>query len=138
VHRRTADDRVAYDFWTLNDQVTIRNATAGRAESSRPYTVKERADADPRGAVQIQAGNHQKRPTGSRPASRAAAIIGEIREFRVGRDVVRSERSYDLALVSAFDDLAAMQHYQVHPAHQEVGALVKEFCAAVVAVDFDA
>jgi len=66
------------------------------------------------------------------------AIIGEIREFRVGRDVVHSERSYDLALVSAFDDLAAMQRYQVHSAHQEVVALVKEFCAAVVAVDFDA
>ena len=66
------------------------------------------------------------------------AIIGEIREFRVGRDVVRSERSYDLALVSAFDDLAAMKRYQVHPAHQDVITLVKALCAGVVTVDFDA
>jgi len=66
------------------------------------------------------------------------AVIAEIREFRVGRDVVRSERSYDLALVSAFDDLAAMQRYQVHPAHQRVVALVKALCVGVVAVDFDA
>lgn len=65
------------------------------------------------------------------------AVIDDIREFRVGRDVVRSERSYDLALVSAFDDLAAMQRYQVHPAHQEVVALVKTLCAGVVAVDFN-
>lgn len=65
------------------------------------------------------------------------ARIAEIREFRVGADVVRSERSYDLALVSAFDDLAAMQRYQVHPAHQDVVALVKALCAGVVAVDFD-
>lgn len=64
------------------------------------------------------------------------ALIGEIREFRVGRDVIGSERSYDLGLVSAFDDLAAMQRYQVHPAHQEVVALVKAACASVVAVDF--
>ena len=64
------------------------------------------------------------------------ALISEIREFRVGRDVVRSERSYDLGLVSAFDDLAAMQRYQVHPAHQEVVALVRALCAGVVAVDF--
>lgn len=64
------------------------------------------------------------------------AIIDEIREFRVGRDVVRSERSYDLALVSGFDDLAAMQRYQVHPDHQRVVTLVKAFCAGVVAVDF--
>ena len=66
------------------------------------------------------------------------AVIAEIREFRVGRDVVRSERSYDLALVSAFDDLAAMQRYQVHPAHQEVISQVKALCAGVVVVDFDA
>ncbi len=65
------------------------------------------------------------------------AVISEIREFRIGRDVVRSERSYDLALVSAFDDLAAMQRYQVHPAHQEVVALVRALCAGVVAADFN-
>lgn len=64
-------------------------------------------------------------------------VINDIREFRVGRDVVRSERSFDLALVSAFDDLAAMQRYQVHPAHQEVVALVKALCAGVVAADFN-
>ncbi len=63
-------------------------------------------------------------------------VIAEIREFRVGRDIVRSERSYDLALISAFDDLAAMQRYQVHPAHQEVVTLVKTICSGVIAVDF--
>ena len=62
--------------------------------------------------------------------------ISDIREFRVGRDVVRSERSYDLGLVSAFADLAALQRYQVHPAHQEVVSLVKALCSGVVAVDF--
>ena len=64
-------------------------------------------------------------------------IIPEIREFQVGRDVVRSERSYDLGLVSAFDDLAAMQRYQVHPDHQAVVAKVKRLCGGVVAVDFE-
>ena len=65
------------------------------------------------------------------------ALISEIREFRVGRDIIRSERSYDLGLISAFDDLAAMQRYQVHPAHQDVVTLVKTLCAGVVAVDFN-
>jgi quinol monooxygenase YgiN len=65
------------------------------------------------------------------------ALISEIREFRVGRDVIRSERSYDLGLISAFDDLAALQHYQVHPDHQAVVTLVKTLCAGVVAVDFN-
>lgn len=65
------------------------------------------------------------------------ALISEIREFRVGTDVVRSERSYDLALVSGFDDLAAMQRYQIHPDHQAVGAQVRALCSGVVAVDFN-
>ena len=65
------------------------------------------------------------------------ALISEIREFRVGRDVIRSERSYDLGLISAFDDLAALQRYQVNPDHQAVVTLVKTFCAGVVAVDFN-
>ena len=63
-------------------------------------------------------------------------LISEILEFRVGRDVIHSERSYDLGLVSSFADQAALQRYQVHPAHQAVVALVKTLCAGVVAVDF--
>jgi hypothetical protein len=63
-------------------------------------------------------------------------VIEEIREFRFGTDVLRSERSYDLGLVSSFDDLEALQRYQVHPEHQKVVALVKAITSSVVAVDF--
>lgn len=63
--------------------------------------------------------------------------IEEIREFRFGTDVIHSERSYDLALVSSFDNLEALQRYQVHPEHQKVVALVKAITSAVVAVDFE-
>lgn len=64
-------------------------------------------------------------------------VIEEIREFVFGRDVIRSERSYDFGLVSLFDDLAALQRYQVHPDHQQVVAHVKQVCSGVVAVDFE-
>lgn len=63
--------------------------------------------------------------------------IPEIRGYEFGRDVVRSERSYDLALVSAFTDLEAMNRYQVHPDHQAVVAKVKRLCDSVLAVDFE-
>jgi len=63
--------------------------------------------------------------------------IEDIREFRFGKDVVRSERSYDFGLVSGFDDLDAMQRYQVHPEHQKVVAHVKAITSSVVAVDFE-
>ena len=62
--------------------------------------------------------------------------IEEIREFRFGADVIQSERSYDFCLVSSFDDLDAMQRYQVHPEHQKVVAHVKKISSSVIAVDF--
>lgn len=68
---------------------------------------------------------------------RLVGRIPEIRGFEVGRDVIRSERSYDLGLISSFDDLAAMERYQVHPDHQEVVAKVRRLCQSVVAVDFE-
>ena len=63
--------------------------------------------------------------------------IEEIHEFRFGTDVIRSERSYDFGLVSSFEDLEALQRYQVHPEHQKVVAHVKAISASVLAVDFE-
>lgn len=64
-------------------------------------------------------------------------IISEIHEFVFGRDVVRSERSYDFGLVSSFDDRAALDAYAIHPEHQLVVAHVKQICSSVVAIDFE-
>lgn len=63
-------------------------------------------------------------------------VIPEILSYEFGRDVVRSERSYDLALVSTFKDLDAMQRYQKHPDHQVVLKKVNDLCESVLAVDF--
>jgi hypothetical protein len=63
-------------------------------------------------------------------------VIPEILSYEFGRDVVRSERSYDLALVSAFKDLDAMQHYQKHPDHHIVLQKVNKLCESVLAVDY--
>ena len=62
--------------------------------------------------------------------------IPEIKEYQFGRDIVRSERSYDFALVSAFEDLDALKRYQPHPDHLPVLAKVKEMCETILAVDF--
>jgi len=64
------------------------------------------------------------------------SAIPEIQEYVFGRDVIRSERSYDFALVSGFADLKAMERYQKHPDHLPVLDLVKRICGAVLAVDF--
>jgi hypothetical protein len=64
-------------------------------------------------------------------------IIPEIVEFQCGKDVLRSQRSYDFALVSSFADLDALKRYQVHPAHKEVAVKLMESCESVILVDFE-
>jgi len=63
--------------------------------------------------------------------------ISDVLSFSCGRDVLRSARSYDLALVADFADLAALDRYQVHPDHQAVVAKVKVLAESVVAVDYE-
>ena len=64
-------------------------------------------------------------------------VIADIREFRFGKDVFRSERSFDFGLVSSFESRDALQRYQVHPEHQKVVAHVKDIAENVVVVDFE-
>ena len=64
--------------------------------------------------------------------------IPELIHLEVGTDVIRSERSYDLALVTRFDSLADLQAYQVHPWHAgEVLPHMKSVCSSIVAVDYE-
>jgi hypothetical protein len=65
------------------------------------------------------------------------ALIPEIREFVFGDDVLRTERSWDFALVSAFGNVEAMNRYQVHPDHQIVVQKVRALCDSIVVVDFE-
>jgi hypothetical protein len=66
------------------------------------------------------------------------ALIPEIREFVFGQDILRTERSWDFALVSAFDSIEAMNRYQVHPDHQTVLQKVRAMCDSIAVVDFEA
>jgi hypothetical protein len=64
--------------------------------------------------------------------------IGQLRHLEAGIDVIRSERSYDIALVTKFESLEDLQAYQVHPYHAgEVVPHMKQVCSSIVAVDFE-
>lgn len=63
--------------------------------------------------------------------------IPQLRYLEVGSDVLRTERSYDLVLVSKFDSLEDLQTYQVHPAHVEVVNYLSKVREAAVAVDYE-
>lgn len=61
-----------------------------------------------------------------------------LRQLEVGVDLIRSERSADVALYTKFDSLEDLQAYQVHPYHaNEVAAYMRGVCSSVVAADYE-
>lgn len=62
--------------------------------------------------------------------------IETLRSMEVGIDISRSERSFDMALISKFDDQAGLDFYAPHPAHQEVVSLIKEVTILSKVVDY--
>lgn len=63
------------------------------------------------------------------------AVIEQLRSLEVGLDVLRTEVSFDLALVSTHDDLDGLRAYQEHPAHVEFLSWVGPRLAARALVD---
>jgi hypothetical protein len=63
--------------------------------------------------------------------------IEQIENFDVGIDVLRSERSWDLVLVSTFDDLDALERYRAHPRHEAVARHLVEASEVRASVDFE-
>lgn len=61
--------------------------------------------------------------------------ISEIASLDVGLDVLRSDVSFDLALVTTHTDLSALSAYQQHPVHQEFLSWVRPRLAARAVVD---
>ncbi|MBM7563841.1 Dabb family protein [Paenibacillus sacheonensis] len=63
--------------------------------------------------------------------------IEELRSIEVGTDVIHSERSYHIALVTRFDSLDGLNAYQIHPEHKKVIAHMSEVREASVSVDYE-
>jgi hypothetical protein len=73
--------------------------------------------------------------------SRLDALSGRIPgllSLDVGLDVLRTEASYDLSLVTTHETLQGLDDYQVHPEHLEFKAWVGPRLAGRVAVDSEA
>jgi len=63
-------------------------------------------------------------------------IIPEIKSLEIGRDVLRSEMSYDMVLLMEFESMDALAAYQNHPEHKKVSAYVGKVREARAVVDF--
>ena len=57
-------------------------------------------------------------------------------QLEAGADILHSERSYDLALITVFRDRDAFDAYQTHPAHLPVRKRMHEVRETSVACDF--
>jgi hypothetical protein len=63
--------------------------------------------------------------------------IIEIHTYEFGRDLVRSARSYDFAIVALFANLDTLERYQSHPQHQPIVKKIQEISERVNTVDFE-
>ena len=61
--------------------------------------------------------------------------IPEIRFMSVERDVLRSERSFDMIYLTEFDTLEALETYRVHPEHVKLTEFVKKVRIAQAVTD---
>ena len=64
-------------------------------------------------------------------------IIPQIRSFRIGKDVLHSDMSYDMALIMEFDSLTDLDLYKNHPEHKKVSNFVKTVRSDRASVDFE-
>lgn len=58
-------------------------------------------------------------------------------ELEAGQDILGSERSYDLGLVTLFENRAAFDAYQTHPVHMPVKKRMHEVRSGSVSCDFE-
>lgn len=64
-------------------------------------------------------------------------VIDGTRSLQIVADVAQTDGNWDVALIGDYDDHAALDAYQVHPAHQEVAAYVRSVVAARACVDYE-
>jgi len=63
--------------------------------------------------------------------------VTEIQTYEFGRDLTRSAKSYDFAIVALFANLEALDRYQTHPRHLPVIQKIQEICEDIITADFE-
>ena len=63
--------------------------------------------------------------------------IIEIHTYEFGRNLVRSEKSYDFALVALFANLESVRRYLEHPAYLKVFQNMNKLCENILTAAFE-
>lgn len=64
-------------------------------------------------------------------------VVPQLLSISAGANIAYPEANWDVTLVADFASVAAIDEYQVHPAHAEVAAYIRSVVASRVAVDFE-
>lgn len=62
--------------------------------------------------------------------------VEQLKAIEVGIDVLHSERSYDLALITRFDSMDDFKAYKAHPVHTEVSKFMHSVFSVSASVDY--
>ncbi len=63
------------------------------------------------------------------------AIIPQIKRMEIGIDIGRTDKSYDMMLLSEFESMEALAEYRDHPDHMAVSKYVGKVSTARVVAD---
>ncbi|MGB9936512.1 MAG: Dabb family protein [Methanobacterium sp.] len=63
--------------------------------------------------------------------------IEELKHIEVGRDITKSDRSYDVALLTKFESVEDLKAYQINPLHVEIAEYLVSASESIVAVDYE-
>ncbi len=67
--------------------------------------------------------------------ARLKQTIPQIRSMKLERDILRSERSFDMIYLTEFDSLEDLEIYRVHPEHVKIAQFVKNVRTAQAVTD---
>jgi hypothetical protein len=80
----------------------------------------------------------QDAPEAARLLEGLLTAVPDLLSLQVDLDVLRTEASFDLALVTTHEDLEGLAAYQQHPAHVEVLGWLRPRLAGRAVVDAEA
>ena len=90
--------------------------------------------------LQDEAGGRTKEENFAEMKKRLEALpaaIPQLLHIEVGRNIIESERAFDVALYSHFATKEDLAIYVKHPAHQEVVTFVRSLTLEVKSVDYE-
>ncbi|HEU4388495.1 MAG TPA: Dabb family protein [Blastocatellia bacterium] len=81
--------------------------------------------------------DEQARESGLDQLRQLPRKIDFIRSFELGRDALRTPRSWDAVLIATYDDMDSLHRYAIHEAHVPAARHMQSLCESIGSVDYE-